>query len=244
VRPAERTHFGVQVPCAPDKEKFQPNGKGARRGGSSRAHVEAGHRRVVDLDLEKLFDGVHHDVLRLRGGRKIQDRRTLGLIRRCQQSGILLGGLVEQRAEGTPQGGSLSPLLANVLLDGRDHERERRGHRFGRWADDGNGHVKSRWAGERVKVSRKAFLTGKLRLKVNEAKSSVTRPWNANFLGCSLTVQRQPRLEVAARLVERFKDKVRQRIRRGRERKLERFVQKDLNPGVRGRANYYRKATT
>lgn len=94
-----------------------------------------------------------------------------------------------------------------------------------------------------MRASRKAFLTGKLRLKVNRAKSSVTRPWNANFLGCSLTVQRQPRLKVAARLVERFKDKVRQRIRRGRGRNLERFIEKDLNPGVRGWANYRRKAT-
>jgi RNA-directed DNA polymerase len=223
---------------------FRP-GRGAHGAvEAARAHVETGHRWVVDLDLEKFFDRVNHDVLMARVGRKIEDRRVLGLIRRYLQSGIMLGGVVEQRVEGTPQGGPLSPLLSNILLDDLDKELERRGHRFCRYADDCNVYVKSRRAGERVMASLKAFLWDKLRLKVNEAKSSVTRPWEAKFLGYSMTVQRQPRLKVAERSVTRFKDKVRQLIRVGRGSNLERFIQKDLNPVVRGWANYYRKATT
>ena len=223
---------------------FRP-GRGAHEAvEAARAHVEAGHRWVVDLDLEKFFDRVNRDVLMARVGRKIEDQRVLGLIRRYLQSGIMVGGLVEQRVEGTPQGGPISPLLSNILLDDLDKELERRGHRFCRYADDCNVYVKSRRAGERVMASLKAFLTGKLRLKVNEAKSSVTRPWEAKFLGYSMTVHRQPRLKVAARSVERFKDKVRQLARQGRGRNLERFIKKDLNPVVRGWANYYRKATT
>jgi len=223
---------------------FRP-GRGAHQAvEAARAHVEAGHRWVVDLDLEKFFDRVNHDVLMARVGRKIDDRRVLTLIRRYLQSGIMVGGLVEQRVEGTPQGGPISPLLSNILLDDLDQELERRGHRFCRYADDCNVYVKSRRAGERVRASLKAFLTGKLRLKVNEAKSSVTRPWEAKFLGYSMTVHRQPRLKVAARSVERFKDKVRQLVRQGRGRNLERFIEQDLNPVVRGWANYYRKAMT
>lgn len=223
---------------------FRP-GRGAHDAvAAARAHVEAGHRWVVDLDLEKFFDRVNHDVLMARVERKMDDRRVLTLIRRYLQSGMLVGGLVEQRVEGTPQGGPLSPLLSNLLLDDLDQELERRGHRFCRYADDCNVYVKSSRAGVRVMASLKAFLWSKLRLKVNAAKSSVTRPWEAKFLGYSLTVQRQPRLKVAARSVVRFKDKVRQLVRRGRGRNLERFIAQDLNPLVRGWANYYRKATT
>jgi group II intron reverse transcriptase/maturase len=223
---------------------FRP-GRGAHEAvETARAHVEAGHRWVVDLDLEKFFDRVNHDVLMARVGRKIDDRRVLGLIRRYLQSGIMVGGLVEQRVEGTPQGGPISPLLSNILLDDLDRELERRGHRFCRYADDCNVYVKSRRAGDRVMATLKAFLLGKLRLKVNEAKSSVTRPWEAKFLGYSMTVHHQPRLKVAARSVERFKEKVRQLARRGRGRNLKHFIEQDLNPVVRGWANYYRKATT
>jgi RNA-directed DNA polymerase len=125
-------------------------------------------------------------------------------------------------------------LLSNILLDDLDKELERHGHRFCRYADDGNGYVKSARAGERVRATLKRFLTSKLRLKVNEAQSPVTRPWEAKFLGHGMTVHRQPRL----------KDKVRQPARKGRGRNLERFIEQDLNPGVRGWANYDRKATT
>lgn len=223
---------------------FRP-GRGAHDAvEAARAHVESGHRWVVDLDLEKFFDRVNHDVLMARVERKVKDRRMLGLIRRYLQSGMMVGGLVEQRIEGTPQGGPLSPLLSNILLDDLDRELERRGHRFCRYADDCNVYVKSARAGERVMASLKSFLEDQLRLKVNEAKSSVTRPWEAKFLGYSMTAHHQPRLKVAARSVKRFKDKVRQLARIGRGRNLERFITNDLNPVVRGWANYYGKATT
>jgi RNA-directed DNA polymerase len=196
------------------------------------------------MDLEKFFDRVNHDVLMARVARKIGDKRMLKLVRRYLQSGIMEGGLVEQRTEGTPQGGPLSPLLSNILLDDLDKELERRGHRFCRYADDCNIYVKSRRAGERVMDSLKGFLAGKLRLKVSETKSRVARPWESKFLGYSMTVHRSPRLKVAGQSVERFKDKVRQLIRKGRGRNLERFIAEDLNPLVRGWANYYKKAMT
>ena len=223
---------------------FRP-GRGAHGAvEAARAHVEAGHRWVVDLDLEKFFDRVNHDVLMVRVARKIEDKRVLGLIRRCLQSGIMEGGVVGVRSEGTPQGGPLSPLLSNVLLDDLDKELERRGHRFCRYADDWNIYVKSLRAGERVKESIKAFLMGKLKLVVSETKSRVTRPWESKFLGYSMTVDRRPRLKAAGESVKRFRDKVRQLTRRGRGRNMERYIKEELNPLLRGWANYYRRAMT
>jgi len=230
---------------------FSENSYGFRPGRSAhgaveaaRGHVEAGHRWVVDLDLEKFFDRVNHDVLMARVSRKIEDKRVLRLIRRYLQSGIMEGGVVGVRSEGTPQGGPLSPLLSNILLDDLDKELERRGHRFCRYADDCNIYVKSLRAGERVKESIKAFLMGKLKLKVNEAKSRVARPWESKFLGYSMTVERRPRLKAAGESVKRFRDKVCQLTRRGRGRNMERVIKEDLNPLLRGWANYYRKAMT
>lgn len=223
---------------------FRP-GRGAHGAvEAARAHVEAGHRWVVDLDLEKFFDRVNHDVLMVRVARKIEDKRVLGLIRRYLQSGIMEGGVAGVRSEGTPQGGPLSPLLSNILLDDLDKELERRGHRFCRYADDCNIYVKSLRAGERVKESIKAFLWSKLKLVVNETKSRVSRPWEGKFLGYSMTVDRRPRLKAAGESVKRFRDKVRQLTRRGRGRNMERFIKEDLNPLLRGWANYYRKAMT
>ena len=163
----------------------------------AREHVASGRRWMVDLDLEKFFDRVHHDVLMSRVARKVGDKRVLCLIRRYLQAGIMEGGLVSQPTMGTPQGGPLSPLLSNILLDDLDKELERRGHRFCRYADDVNVYVASRRAGQRVLDSIEKFLTRRLHLRVNRQKSAVDRPWKRKFLGYSMTWHKRPRLKVA-----------------------------------------------
>ena len=221
---------------------FRP-GRGAHGAvKAAQTHVQTGHRWVVDLDLEKFFDRVNHDVLMARVAKKVSDKPILKLIRGYLQSGIMEGGVVEQRTEGTPQGGPLSPLLSNILLDDLDRELERRRHQFCRYADDCNVYVKSRRSGERVLASLKSFLESKLKLKVNETKSAVRRPWGCKFLGYSMTMYQKPRLRVAAQSMERFKNKIRTLFRKGRGRNLESFIKEDLNPLVRGWANYYRQA--
>jgi RNA-directed DNA polymerase len=142
---------------------------------------------VVDLDLEKFFDRVNHDILMSRVARKIRDRRVLGLIRRYLEAGIMAEGLVKPRSEGTPQGGPLSPLLSNILLDELDKELEQRGHRFCRYADDANIYVCTRRSGERVMKSVTRFLEKRLKLRVNCEKSAVDRPWRRTFLGYSMS---------------------------------------------------------
>jgi len=148
--------------------------------------VREGYGWVVDLDVEKFFDRVNHDVLMARVARRVTDKRVLRLIRRYLQAGVMVEGVKVRTEEGTPQGGPLSPLLANVLLDELDKELERRGHRFVRYADDCNVYVRSVRAGHRVMDSLKSFLQKRLRLKVNEGKSAVDRPWRRAFLGFSM----------------------------------------------------------
>jgi RNA-directed DNA polymerase len=143
----------------------------------AREHVAAGYRWVVDLDLAKFFDTVNHDVLMRLVAQRVKDKRVLRLIGRYLRAGMLEGGVASTRTEGTPQGGPLSPLLSNILLDELDQELERRGHRFVRYADDCNVYVRSKAAGERVMASLEGFLTKRLRLKVNREKSAVARPW-------------------------------------------------------------------
>ena len=207
----------------------------------ARRHMAAGHRWVVDLDLEKFFDRVNHDVLMSRVARRVKDKRVLLLIRRYLQAGIMEGGLVSPRTEGTPQGGPLSPLLSNVLLDELDKELERRGHLFVRYADDCNVYVKSKVAGERVMASLEAFLRERLRLRVNRAKSAVARPWKRKFLGYSVTANHKPRLKVAPESVKRLKAKLRPKLRAGRGRDLARTI-RELRPVTRGWVAYYRLA--
>jgi RNA-directed DNA polymerase len=221
---------------------FRPGRSALQAVEAARALVEAGHRWVVDMDLEKFFDRVNHDVLMARVARRVGDRRLLGLIRAYLQSGILVGGVVEARSEGTPQGGPLSPLLSNILLDDLDKELERRGHRFCRYADDCNVYVRSRAAGERVLASLTSWLAKRLKLKVNAAKSRVARPWDTKFLGYSLTVDRRPKLKAAPESVKRFKAKVKTLFRQGRGRNLGRFIVENLNPLLRGWANYFGRA--
>jgi RNA-directed DNA polymerase len=221
---------------------FRPGRSALQAVQTARQHVAEGRRWVVDMDLEKFFDRVNHDLLMARVARKVKDKRVLHLIRRYLQSGVMVEGLVEQRAEGTPQGGPLSPLLSNILLDDLDKELERRGHAFCRYADDCNIYVQSKRSGERVMVSISRFLERRLKLKVNQAKSAVDRPWNRKFLGYSMTRHEKPRLKVAAESVARMQDKIRQLFRKGRGRNLQRFIQEELSPVLRGWINYFRLA--
>jgi RNA-directed DNA polymerase len=222
---------------------FRPGRSAAQAVKAAQGHVRQGKRWVVDVDLEKFFDRVNHDVLMARVERKIKDPRVLKLIRRFLQSGIMAKGLVEPRIEGTPQGGPLSPLLSNILLDDLDKELEKRGHAFCRYADDCNIYVGSQRAGQRVMESLKRYLRDKLRLRVNALKSAVDRPWNRKFLGFSLTMQKESRIRVAAQSVERFKDKLRAKFREGRGRNLRSFIA-ELAPVLRGWANYFAVAQT
>ena len=199
---------------------FRPHRSAQQAVLKAREYVRAGRRWVVDIDLEKFFDRVNHDVLMSRLARRIKDKRVLRLIRRYLQAGMMSNGLATVRREGTPQGGPLSPLLSNILLDELDKELERRGHKFCRYADDCNIYVRSRSAGERVMKSLTSFLERRLRLQVNAEKSAVARPWERKFLGYSLTWHRQSRLKVAASSVQRLKEKLREIFRRGRGRNL------------------------
>jgi RNA-directed DNA polymerase len=204
----------------------------------ARRHVAEGRRWVVDIDVEKFFDRVNHDVLMSRVARKVKDKRVLRLIRRYLQAGMMEGGLVSLRTEGTPQGGPLSPLLSNILLDELDKELERRGHRFCRYADDCNIYVQSKRAAERVMVSISRYLQERLKLKVNREKSAVERPWNRKFLGYSMTWNWQPRLRVDKASLQRMRMKLKELFHRERGRNIERFI-KELRPVLVGWANYF-----
>jgi RNA-directed DNA polymerase len=183
--------------------------------------------------------GFHHDVLMSRVARKVGDKRVLCLIRRYLEAGIMEGGLVSQSVMGMPQGGPLSPLLSNIVLDDLDKELERRGHRFCRYADDVNVYVGCRRAGQRVLDSVEKFLVRRLRLQVNREKSAVDRPWRRKFLGYSMTWHKRPRLKVAPSSVKRLKLKLKEAFRRGRGRNLGKFIE-ELTLTLRGWINYFR----
>ncbi len=206
---------------------------------AARSYVAEGKRWVVDLDLEKFFDQVNHDVLMARVARKVKDKRVLKLIRRYLEAGLMKGGVVSARTEGTPQGGPLSPLLSNILLTDLDRELENRGHRFCRYADDCNIYVGSERSGQRVMAAITAFLERRLKLKVNAEKSAVARPWQRKFLGYSMTWHRAPKLRIAEASRQRFAEKVRKTLRVGRGRSLRRVIE-DLNPLLRGWVSYFR----
>jgi len=207
----------------------------------AKEHIEAGHRWVVDLDLEKFFDRVQHDVLMARVARRVKDKRVLHVIGRYLRAGMMEGGLMSPRTEGTPQGGPLSPLLSNILLDELDKELERRGHRFVRYADDFRVFVNSKAAGERVMASLEHFLAKRLRLKVNREKSAVGRPWKRKFLGYRTTTNHKPRLKPDPTSVKRIKLKLKELFRRGRGWSITRTI-RELNPVLRGWGHYYRLA--
>jgi len=229
---------------------FSPSSYGFRPGRSAhdavrtaRKFVAEGHRWVVDLDLSKFFDRVNHDILMERLARRIADKTLLRLVRRYLAAGMMQDGVVVERAEGTPQGGPLSPLLANLLLDEWDQELDRRGHRFCRYADDCNIYVRSRKAGQRVMAWCRKLLEGRLRLKVNEEKSAVDRPWNRKFLGMSVTCNRVPKIRVASQSVDRLQSRVRAFTARRRGISIRRMVD-ELNRFLRGWIGYYRLAET
>jgi RNA-directed DNA polymerase len=205
----------------------------------AREHMAAGYRWVVDLDLAKFFDTVQHDVLMRRVSRRVKDKRVLRLIGRYLRAGMMEDGLPSPRTEGTPQGGPLSPLLSNILLDDLDKELERRGHRFVRYADDFQVFVKSKAAGERVKASLERFLGERLRLKVNRDKSAVGRPWKRKFLGYTTTTNQKPKLKPDPKSVKRLKVKLKELFRRGRGWSLGRTI-RELAPILRGWGHYFR----
>jgi group II intron reverse transcriptase/maturase len=207
-------------------------------------YLQSGRRWVVDVDLEKFFDRVNHDVLMVRLEKRIGDRRLLRVIRRYLEAGVLADGVVVERSEGTPQGGPLSPLLANVLLDEIDQKLERSGHAFVRYADDCNVYVRSKRAGERV-MERLRKLYARLRLKVNEDKSTVARAWDRKFLGYSFWVGkgREVRRRVAPKALTEFKERVRQITSRNGGRSLGKVVE-ELRMYLLGWKAYFRLADT
>jgi RNA-directed DNA polymerase len=202
-------------------------------------YVSEGFEIVVDLDLEKFFDHVNHDILMSRLARRIGDKRLLRIIRRFLQAGMMQNGVCIERIKGTPQGGPLSPLLANILLDDFDKELEGRGHRFCRYADDANIYVRTKKAGERVMASVTGFLEKKLRLRVNLEKSAVDHVWNRKFLGYRLLSE--GRLGIAPKSLQRAKDRVRRITRRNRGVKLA-VITKELNEFLSGWITYFRYA--
>lgn len=217
---------------------FRPGRSAQQAVQAARGHVAQGKRWIVDLDLEKFLDRVNHDILMARIARKVKDTRVLKLIRRYLQAGMMADGVVQTREEGTPQGGPLSPLLSNILLTDLDRELERRGHRFCRYADDCNIYVSSKTAGERVMTAMTGFLEERLKLKVNAEKSAVARPWQRKFLGYSMTWHHKPKLKIAKKSHQRFKDKVREVFRTARGRSLRQLIDA-LNPLLRGWVNYF-----
>jgi RNA-directed DNA polymerase len=192
------------------------------------------------MDLAQFFDEVNHDILMARIGRKVRDRRVKTLIRRYLRAGVLLGGVVSVPSKGTPQGGPLSPLLSNIVLDDLDKELERRGHSFCRYADDCNVYVGSRRSGERVMESMTRFVQERLRLRVNREKSAVARPWHRKFLGYSFSWHFKTRIRVARQSIGRLKANLKRLFRKGRGRNLVGFIHKDLNPVLRGWCHYFR----
>ena len=207
-------------------------------------YVKAEYRTVVDMDLSKFFDRVNHDRLMSTLATKIKDKRVLKLIRKFLTAGIMTDGLVSASEEGTPQGGPLSPLLSNIVLDELDKEMEKRGLKFVRYADDFMIYVKSRRAGERVMKSISKFIANKLRLKVNEAKSAVSHPWWRCYLGYSFTSSRaNPQIRIHSKSIKKFKERVRELTSKKSGRSMNRIVY-ELNQFTRGWWIYYRLATT
>ncbi len=223
---------------------FRPNKRGHDAVRQAKRYIKEGYRWVVDIDLEKFFDKVNHDRLMRILSRRIEDPKVLQLIRRYLQSGVMEKGLVSPNTEGTPQGGPLSPLLSNIVLDELDKELEKRGLRFVRYADDCNIYVRSKRAGERIMKSITTFIERKLKLKVNHEKSAVDRPWKRKFLGFTFTFHRkEPKVRIAKQSIQRFKQRIREITSRKWSISMRDRIEK-LNRYLVGWLGYYQLADT
>lgn len=209
----------------------------------AKGYIKEGYRWVVDMDLEKFFDKVNHDRLMNTLAKRIADKTLLKLIRGYLQSGVMIDGLVKPNEEGTPQGGPLSPLLSNIVLDELDKELEIRGHKFVRYADDCNIYIKTKRAGERVMTSIQNFIEKRLRLKINEKKSAIDRPWKRKFLGFSFTSNKEPKVRIAKSSIKRMQNKVREITSRRKPYPIEYRIQK-LNQYLIGWCGYYALSDT
>jgi RNA-directed DNA polymerase len=222
---------------------FRPGRSAKQAVHEAQQYIAEGYRWVVDLDLEKFFDRVNHDRLMAAVAERVADKRILKLIRAFLEAGVMEDGLVSPLDEGTPQGGPLSPLLSNLVLDELDRELERRGHRFVRYADDCNIYVGSERAGQRVMESVTRFITNRLKLKVNQAKSAVARPGQRKFLGFSFTGEREPRRRIATKAIARFRERIREQTQRTRGVSLRQMVT-DIVTYLRGWLGYFADCQT
>jgi RNA-directed DNA polymerase len=217
---------------------FRPRRSAHQAVAQAQQYIAAGHSWVIDLDLEKFFDRVNHDKLMGQIAKRVEDKRLLKLIRAFLNAGVMENGLVSLSVEGTPQGGPLSPLLSNLVLDELDRELECRGHRFVRYADDCNIYVRSERAGRRVMESITRFITQKLKLKVNEAKSAVARPQERKFLGFSFTIGPDIKRMIAPKSLERFKQRIREITRRAKGVSIKTTME-ELASYMRGWRGYF-----
>ena len=217
---------------------FRPRRSAHHAVAQAQQYIAQGYGWVIDLDLEKFFDRVNHDKLMGQIAKRVEDKRLLKLIRAFLNAGVMENGLVSPSVEGTPQGGPLSPLLSNLVLDELDRELENRGHRFVRYADDCNIYVRSERAGQRVMESISRFITQKLKLKVNEAKSAVARPQERKFLGFSFTAGPNIRRAIAPKSLERFKQRIREITRRAKGASMK-TIMEELAPYMRGWRGYF-----
>jgi RNA-directed DNA polymerase len=229
---------------SPHSYGFRPGRRADDAVQAAQRYIREGYTWVVDIDLEKYFDQVNHDMLMTRVYRMVKDKRVLKLIRRYLQSGVMVNGVVMETEEGTPQGGPLSPLLANIMLDDLDKELEKRGHRFVRYADDCNIYVRTERAGERVMSSVRQFLEKKLKLKVNEKKSAVARVGKRKFLGFSFFFRKgEVLIRIAKQALQRLHERLSALTRRTRSGRLEEII-RQINEYLRGWMGYFRLADT
>src|SRR3974390_1462331 len=217
---------------------FRPHRSAHQAVAQAQQYLAQGYSWVIDLDLEKFFDRVNHDKLMGQIAKRVEDKRLLKLIRAFLNAGVMENGLVSPSVEGTPQGGPLSPLLSNLVLDELDRELEQRGHRFVRYADDSNIYVRSERAGQRVMESITRFITQKLKLKVNEAKSAVARPQEREFLGFSFTAGPEVKRVIAPKALDRFKQRIREVTRRAKGVSMATTIE-ELAPYMRGWRSYF-----